>query len=479
MLVFSTKIPLREEITRPQCVQLFIDWVVYSKRYPFVAKDFDNYDVNGHENLDISKDGFSFSITFYKDDNLTLAACKLVTVNESEVWTTLNVAVCEKDTKFLSVQTHCTKKIFSASLPKAKSPFTVKLFLRNNMYALDGGLPVTDRPIIMTPELIPTCGQIMQGKGLIAMPVVYISHDYWPLDIDATGLAKELQGLAHVLVEQDNETSLALKEASHGKNVYRGYIGLYFPGASYYRRFNLSEISGEKAYNEIIEIVKATLLNKADAARYTWEEIIAMQGRQKVGKLQVDKAELGELKLWYKTFMNENERLEKELASEKESKAKLFDENQRLLGILDGYKKTDRRDQPAIIKASKEKDLYPGEQTDIILEILRRRLKSLDKASRPSQIIEAILKANKKNGNGDRIQETIKRVFSNGGDINSGAAKRELQAIGFSVSKDGKHYKLVFADNPRYTFIVSATPSDYRSGENEISKIFRTLFLVN
>lgn len=479
MLVYSTKIPLREETTRPQCVQLFIDWVVYSKRYPFEAKDFEGYDVNGHENLDISKEGYTFSITFFKDDNLTLAACKLVTANESEVWTTLNVAVCEKDTKFLSVQTHCTKRIFSAFLPKAKSPFTVKLFLRNNMCALDGGLPVIDRPILMTPELIPICGKIMQGNGQITMPVVYISHDYWPLDIDTAGLAKELQGLAHVLVEQDTATSMALKEASNGRNVYRGYIGLYFPGASYCRKFNLTEISGEQACNEIIDIVKSTLLNKADAARYTWEEIKAMQGRQKVGKLQIDKAKLGELREWYETFMDENERLERELASEKESKAKLFDENQRLHGILDGYKKTDRKDQPAIIKAGKEKDLYPGEQADLIIEILRQRLKSLDKASRPYQIIEAILKANKENGNGDKIQETIKRVFSDGGDINSGAAKRELQAIGFTVSKDGKHYKLVFADNPRYTFIVSATPSDYRSGDNEISKIFRTLFLVN
>ncbi len=479
MLVFSTKIPLREEATRPQCIRLFIDWVVYSDRYPFEAKDFEGYDVNGYENLDISKGGYTFSITFFKDDNLTLAACKLVTAKESEVWTTLNVAVCEKGAKFLSVQTHCSKRIFSAFLPKAKPPFTVKLFLRNNMYALDGGLPVIDKPIFMMPELIPVCGQIMQGKGKITMPVVYISHDYWPLDIDTAGLAKELQGLAHVLVEQDISTSMALKDASNGRNVFRGYIGLYFPGSSYFRRFNMAEISGEQACNEIIKIVKATLLNKADAARYTWEEIRAMQARQKVGKLQIDKGKLGELREWYETFMDENERLERELASEKESKAKLFFENQRIHGILDGYKKTDPKDQPAIIKAGNEKDLYPGEQADLIIEILRQRLKTLDNSSRPYQIIEAILLANKENGNGDKIQETIKRVFSDGGDINSGAAQRELQTIGFSISKDGKHYKLVFADNPRYTFSVSATPSDYRTGDNEISKIFRTLFLVN
>ena len=127
MLVFSTKIPLREVTTRPQCVQLFIDWVVYAKRYPFEAKDFEGYDINGHENLDISKDGYTFSITFFKDDNLTLAACKLVTANESEVWTTLNVAVCEKDTKFLSVQTHCTKRTFSTFLPKAKPPYILMI----------------------------------------------------------------------------------------------------------------------------------------------------------------------------------------------------------------------------------------------------------------------------------------------------------------------------------------------------------------
>ncbi len=479
MLVFSTKIPLRKETTRPQCVKLFIEWVVNARRYPFEASDFEDYDINGHENLEITKSIYTFSITYYKDDNLYLAACKLVTATGDEIWTTLNVAVFEKDARFISVQTHCTKTIFSDSLPRAKPPFTVKLFLRNDLCASDGGLPVTDKPISMTRELIPVCGQIMQGKGRITMPVIYISHDYWPLDIDAKGLAHELQGLAHVLVEEDHETSLALKEASNGKNVYRGYIGLYFPGAYYCRRFNLAEMPGEQVCSEIIGVVKASLLNKADAARYTWEEIKAMQGRQKVGKLQVDKAELGEMKEWYATFMDENERLEKELASEKESKAKLFDENQRLHGILDGYRKADRREQPAIVRAGKEKDLYPGEQADLLMEILRQRLSSLEINSRPYEIIESVLKANKANGNGGKIQETIRRVLSDGGDINSGAAKRELESIGFSVTKDGKHYKLVFAENPRYSFTVSVTPSDYRTGQNEISEICGKLFLIN
>lgn len=479
MLVFSTKIPLREEITRSECVRLFIDWVVRSPIYPFKAEDFKDFDINGHENLGISRDRYVFSITYYKDEKLTLAACKLETETESEVWTTLNVAVFEKDIRFLSVQTHCTKKIYSTTMPKAKPPFTVKLFLRNNMCALDGGLLVSDRPIIMTQELIPVCAQIMQGKGQITMPVVYISHDYWPLDIDAGALARKLQGLAHVLVEKDNATSMALKEASDGKNVYRGYVGLYFPGASYYRKFNPIETSGENVCKEIIDTVRETLLNRADAARYTWEEIKAMQGRQKVGKLQVDKAELGEMRQWYETFMGENDRLEQELASEKAVKAKLFEENQRLHAILDGYKNTDCREQPTVIKAGKEKDLYPGEQADLVIEILRQRLKSLDADSRPFQIIESLLKGNKENGTVKKIREAIRRAFSDGGNINSKAAKRELESVGFSISKDGKHYKLVFADNPQYTFTASVTPSDHRTGDNETSEIVRKLFLIN
>lgn len=62
--------------------------------------------------------------------------------------------------------------------------------------------------------------QIIQGNGQITMPVVYIIHDYW------------LHGLSHVLAEHDTATSTALKEASNGRNVYHGYIGLYFPCAS-------------------------------------------------------------------------------------------------------------------------------------------------------------------------------------------------------------------------------------------------------
>lgn len=189
MLVFSTKLPLRKDSVRSEWVTLFIDWVVNSPHYPFQRRDFDDFDCTGHTPIEIIKDRYTFSITFYKDDIVTLAACKLETRNPGEVWITQNVAYEESGRKYLLVQTHCIKKEYIGKLPKPNTPFTVKLFIRNKMCDLDGAFPITDTPIPMSERYIEPCADAMNGLGDGIMPIVYISHYYWPTDINCKDLA--------------------------------------------------------------------------------------------------------------------------------------------------------------------------------------------------------------------------------------------------------------------------------------------------
>lgn len=53
---------------------------------------------------------------------------------------------------------------------------------------------------------------------------------------------------------------------------------------------------------------------------------------------------------------------------------------------------------------------------------------------------------------------------------------QELKDIGFEISEDGKHYKLTYFGDARYTIALAKTPSDYRSGQNNISIITKTVF---
>lgn len=56
------------------------------------------------------------------------------------------------------------------------------------------------------------------------------------------------------------------------------------------------------------------------------------------------------------------------------------------------------------------------------------------------------------------------------------SVSKELEAIGFSLSDDGKHIKLVFCEDARYTGTLSKTGSDYRAGDNTAHDIIRAIF---
>ena len=51
---------------------------------------------------------------------------------------------------------------------------------------------------------------------------------------------------------------------------------------------------------------------------------------------------------------------------------------------------------------------------------------------------------------------------------------QELEALGFKISGDGKHYKLTYYGDERYIITIAKTPSDVRSGRNDAQVIIRT-----
>ncbi|MFO1318556.1 MAG: hypothetical protein U1F52_02985 [Burkholderiales bacterium] len=55
-------------------------------------------------------------------------------------------------------------------------------------------------------------------------------------------------------------------------------------------------------------------------------------------------------------------------------------------------------------------------------------------------------------------------------------SKRTLEEMGFELSDDGKHYKIVFQGDDRYSFSLPKSGSDHRGGLNAASDIGRLLF---
>ena len=62
------------------------------------------------------------------------------------------------------------------------------------------------------------------------------------------------------------------------------------------------------------------------------------------------------------------------------------------------------------------------------------------------------------------------------GERMTSSMRQELTDIGFQISGDAKHYKLIYYGDPRYQTVLAKTPSDHRSGKNNAMEIIRSMF---
>ena len=170
-------------------------------------------------------------------------------------------------------------------------------------------------------------------------------------------------------------------------------------------------------------------------------------------------------------YSSENEQLKAEIESLKQQIQQLRGKLISRDITINSYK--DRERKP-IIYEGVESDFYPGEQKDMIRELIEQRIESLDKSTRQYAVMRSLLDANQETGNRKQIKKKLTEIFRDfkGYSSLSKSQKDELTNLGFSVEVAGNHAKITFGDN-RFVSVMSITASDNRSGLNTVSDIAR------
>ena len=464
MLVFSTRLPLNDSITRQQILQLCLDWISGSPHYDVHDLHYDPVSLN---DADYANDTLNISIRNYTDETCALSAFRLEYTNRTVLWHN-DVIFLEQDAeKTLLIQLECDRTDFGADLLVVRKPYLVRMAVEQGLCGTDHMLPVTDTPIPLNEALYPMCAAIMNGTYPNTMPVVYISRgSNNALNIPSTVLAQRLSGMAHVIQEDSYRTAQRLQRDTQGNNVYGGYIGLYFPGSARYQRFIPDFYSStETLLQEIVNTVRCTLINQAGALHYNWNQIQTLQARQQMREwMEQDAQSQKDLNLYIENFDRENAQLREQI--------QLL--NSRLLTM------TAQRDQlqmqlskaggSGLLKRGTESELYPGEATDLLSSVLSQVLPRLAPASRAAVLVQSLLAANPSTGQCHQLLQMIREVFFDGGRLNS-TKKSLLRQAGFEILEDGPHYKLIFCGDHRYQFTYPKTPSDVRGGRNNISEM--------
>lgn len=468
MLVFSTRLPLKDEIEYFDCAKLFIEWVIQSPNYSF---DTIEYDVQSKNDFDCTRDNVTFSIRYYESDQVQIVACRLI--NKEPIFNWINDCIfsCEDGVKTLLIQLNCGRTDFNIELPQINKPYIVRMFVEKGFCKEDAGIPVTDEPINSDGEFYRMCVGVISGTLSYSMPVVYISCDKGGKTvISPLYLAHKLSGVAHVFVENSYQTALNLREDTNGNNAYAGYIGIYFPGTRSCRRYGVGYYSDYKELTKaIIDSVWKALINCLDSTTYNWNQIIAMQARQKMEAWQdISIKDKQNLKQYVDTFDQENEDLREQVNSLNQQVYSLNSQLDVLRATLSSMS-----EDKCFYKMGKEPDIFRGERNDLLFSILTQVMGKYPPDSRAHVLIKTLIDANPKVGENDRVMTEIRNVFSDGERLTA-TKKARLKALGFTIEEDGSHYKLIFHDQ-RYMFTVSKTPGDHRGGANLLSKLCNML----
>lgn len=122
------------------------------------------------------------------------------------------------------------------------------------------------------------------------------------------------------------------------------------------------------------------------------------------------------------------------------------------------------------------RDLYErGEIKEMILEAVAEKLKNTAAKTRRYDVLADIIQRNGFEGASEKRANTIKILLRDYRTM-SGTLRQALMDLGFTITEDGKHYRLTYYGDGRYKTTVSKTASDHREGKNIASTIIKNMF---
>jgi hypothetical protein len=299
--------------------------------------------------------------------------------------------------------------------------------------------------------------------------VVYVSCGFAGEYLtDARDLARKLSGMAHIVVEPNRVFSRRLQIEVESENVYGGTIGVYWPNGAGRRSFFIGREFDRPDDIEVavIDEVRIALLNRRPQVRCAWSTIQEAASKEAFRVLKLSGS--NEVEKYIELF-------DAEAAAKLEQLADAENEISRLQMEIREHESRLTVGPNVTLRAEHERDLYTGEIADIIRDAIIEAADRVQADSRRQHILRAVL--NRMNTSGlikskrDELKDLLRGYKSM-----DGRTKKGLETIGFAIQEDGKHYKLIFQGDDRYTFSLPKSGSDRRGGLNSASDIAKRLF---
>ena len=470
MQLFSTILNIQNTLTHEKFVDLIIRW---NQGSPHPNNKIENIEWDGSYNVKFVHDNLKLEIEEYRNENII--AARFEKLEDGVIWDSdyiMNFNDMKMVVRLERSFTEDAKEIRS----QFATPHFLKMLIEEGFVVPDNGLEVSFISTNINEGNVKLLAQIINSEIKFSLPVVYVSKTYDnndPLDVDR--LARYLRGVAHVLIQESSDTSSMIRQRCNDKNPYYGAIGIYYPTTTYHKNRFLYKPFMDPEY--VLKTITRTVIDYTTSQEhgdlYTWEGVrrALLRDRlhsqyQKRTSAERDVKEIEEL---LESVDNEIAELQKENEELNQKIRNLQSEN-------NVYKSTfNRSKNNPVLNYGNEEDYYPNEIKEFVLEELSKSLVGIQRDTRRYHIISDVIEKNEYTGLLREKKEKIKQLLKNYSGLNP-KLEQNLKELGFTVIAEKDHYKLIYKDDARYTFIMAKTPSDNHAGANNASVINTNVF---
>lgn len=462
MLSFAAEFPLKSG-TPADIIRSIGIWLMDSPHRVLAEEDIQSLQ-NGHKDK-IEAGGQNVELIRLGEDEDSGVGAKHTSVDNKIIYSTTIVGRKLSGETWVSVRTDRASLDPQISLKEARKPQIIKLILGQLGGGLDGELWVQDRPHTLLEGDESMAVRLLNGDSENHLPVVYLSRTFREeLACDPKALARHLGGLAHVVVEPNRAFSRAIQPYTNSRNAYGGAIGIYLPTGQ--RSLIIPDDEDEwHLRKSASETVREALLTRLSLPGFSWPDIEADKSRRNIEALK--KAGSTDLEAYVREFDTENQALREQNTALENEVRQLKIELQNMNAVKAG--------QSGNAKQVAVQDYYPGESEHFLKEAVEHALSSVLQGSRKEFVLQEFAERLTSSEEMISRKEKLKSVLS-GTDGLDAKTRKVLNELGFSITSDGKHHKLVYFGDERLTFTMAKTASDWRAGKNMASDISRKVY---
>lgn len=317
---------------------------------------------------------------------------------------------------------------------------------------------------------------VLNRKAKFTLPVIYIALG--PCNVyavDPEDLASKYAGMAHVFCQDHKD---CFEELIQGTDRYvpkNGEVAICYPNDNPgENHFSFNKFYKKGMENAISKAIHFYYHNQNFGHMTTYEEIAAkavsirnIDLRQENSKVYEENARVNkENREIVDTFDYDLKKSEEEMEKIRRRMRELEVENEIL------KKRVETNDNAPLLYYGHEKELYLGEIKELLIDILSGL--TFPSGSRRDHVVTDLLNANVIKPTIKDRHTKIKTAFNDYRELTSDT-RSKLEELGFEITSDGKHHKLVYHGDSRYQISLSKTSSDYRSGMNAVSYIIKNM----